>query len=818
MKINRIAEIINSRQPDFDAEISELLTDSRSLTVASETLFFALVTARNDGHIYIRALYEKNVRCYVVSKILPEFSQMPDAIFLEVPDTFAALQTLVAAHRTKFNIPIVGITGSNGKTIVKEWLYQLLRDDLRIVRSPRSYNSQIGVPLSVWKLDSKAELGIFEAGISTEGEMAKLQNIIRPTIGIFTNLGDAHQENFQSLKQKAQEKLKLFAKSDVLIYNNDNKLLDIVVKQSGLTAQWFSWGVSPVAIMQIMNIEKTQTYSDVILKYDEEQFTVSIPFIDDASVENALHCVATMLYLKISPKKIAKKIKLLEPVAMRLEVKDAQHNCLLINDMYNSDINSLSIALDFMNSQAVSRRLQCTVILSDILQSGFKSEELYQTVADLLKNHNISHFLGIGTEISKNSSLFAEIDSEFFPDTESFLQSARLQQFSNEIILLKAARTFRFERISAKLEKVAHETVMEINLNSLVDNLNYFRSHLRPETKVMSMVKAFAYGSGAVEVARTLQHHHTDYLAVAVADEGAELRSEGIHIPIVVMNPEKAAFEMIFDNRLEPEIYSFRLLNDFIAAARRNGINDYPIHLKIDTGMHRLGFEPAEIEKLVEIITAQNAVKPMSVFSHLAAADDSKFDDFTAQQIACFKQSADIICSHFSHKILQHILNSAGIERFAQYQFDMVRLGIGHYGISTIDNVKLKNVCSLRTVILQIKTIQAGETVGYGRNGKLTRLSRIAILPIGYADGYNRRLGNSNAEVYIKGKRAKIVGNVCMDLIMADVTDIEALEGDIAEIFGENIPITELADKLQTIPYEILTGISRRVKRVYFRE
>jgi len=610
----------------------------------------------------------------------------------------------------------------------------------------------------------------------------------------------------------------LFKNSDVLIYNCDNKLVDISVAQSGFKGKLFSWGKGENSELQTMNIDKNNGKTTLSLKYKKEIFSVDLLYSDNASVENAINCIASMLYLNYSVKEIASRILLLETVAMRLEVKEGNRNCLIINDSYNSDLNSIIIALDFLNQQASSKNLKRTLILSDILQSGQTPDELYNTVADLIKNKNVQNFIGIGPEISKHTEKFSFLSNYFFNDTESFLKSPIINEFQNEIILLKGSRKFHFEDISVKLEKIAHETILEVNLNVLIENLNYFRSKLRAETQVICMVKAFAYGSGAVEVARTLQHHRCNLLAVAVADEGVELRKEGIRIPIMVMNPEKGSFGLIFDNNLEPEIYSFRLLDAFIAAAERLGITDYPIHIKIDSGMHRLGFEKKDIKQLIEKLKKQNQVIVRSVFSHLAGADESKFDVFTRHQAETFKECADLISSEFSNHIMLHLLNSAGIERFPEYQYDMVRLGIGLYGISTLPNVHLKQVCALKTIILQIKDINEGETVGYSRKGIVNQNKRIAILPIGYADGFDRKLSNGVGEVLINGKRAKVIGNVSMDLITVDITGIDAKEGEVVEIFGDNITNLEIANKLNTIPYEVLTSISRRVKRVYFQE
>lgn len=819
MELKKIAQLFGVDTSTIpSAEINWLLTDSRSLSFPTESLFFAIRTSRNNGHNYIQELYQQNLRNFVVSEMRSEFTKLPDAVFILVPDTLKALQQLAAVHRATFQIPVIGITGSNGKTVVKEWLYQLLHTSYHITRSPRSFNSQIGVPLSVWALTENTQLGIFEAGISEPHEMEKLQPIIQPTIGIFTNLGEAHQENFNGLKQKCEEKLKLFVNTDTLVYCSDNKLVEISIAQSGFKGTLFAWGKSEKAALQIVNITKAVASTRVTFRYDNSEHAVVIPFTDDASVENALHCVSVLLHLGLSVTEIAQRISLLEAVAMRLEVKEGVRNCLIINDSYNSDLNSLSIALDFLNQQATAKNLSKTLILSDILQSGQSPTELYKTVAELVKNKNVHRIIGIGTEISSRADEFQSVEKTFFENTADFLKSKLLREFQHEIILLKGSRKYHFEDISEKLELVTHETILEVNLNALVDNLNYFRLKLRPETQIMCMVKAFAYGSGSVEVARTLQHHRCDCLAVAVADEGAELRREGIRIPIVVMNPEKGSFGMIFDHKLEPEIYSFRLLDAFIASAEKLGLTDYPIHIKIDSGMHRLGFEPQDMDRLLERLQAQNQVKVRSVFSHLSGSDEARFDVFTRQQARVFTSCADRISDAFPHHIMRHILNSAGIERFPEFQFDMVRLGIGHYGISSLPDMNLKQVCALKTIVLQIKNVKAGETVGYSRKGIISSDKRIAILPIGYADGFDRKLGNGVGEVFINGQRAKVVGNVCMDLIMVDVTDIVANEGDVVEIFGDHLSITEVAMWLKTIPYEVLTSVSRRVKRVYFQE
>ncbi len=676
----------------------------------------------------------------------------------------------------------------------------------------------MGVPLSVWQLNNNTELGIFEAGISQMGEMKKLSPIINPTIGILTSIGEAHQENFVSLKEKCLEKLQLFSNAEKIIYSMDNKLIDICVEQLGLKQKKMTWGKTDKADIQIVNIKKRIHQTQVFYSYAGQKDDYTIDFSDAASIENSLHCLAVLLHFNIDAKSIKEKMKALQSVAMRLEVKQGMNNCMIINDSYNSDLNSLSIALDFMHQQASDKNIKETLILSDILQSGQDIKELYQTVALLLKNKGIKKIIGIGPDLHTQQHLFQYFENYFFKTPEELLASIQDFSFKNEAILLKGSRNFHLEKISESLELIAHQTILEVDLSALIHNLNYFRGLLKPNTKMMCMVKADGYGSGASEIARTLQHNKCDYLAVAVADEGAELRKNGIHIPIIVMNPEQHSFDLIFENNLEPEIYSFNLLQKFIQSAEKQGVTNYPIHLKIDTGMHRLGFEPEDADKLIALLQEQNSLKIRSIFSHLAGADDSKFDDFTQKQISTFNTFSSKIEKAFDHQILKHILNSAGIERFSEYQYNMVRLGIGHYGISAKNQQYVRNVCTLKTTILQIKKVAHGETVGYSRKGEIKRDSLIAILPIGYADGFDRRLGNGVGKVFINNKLAPVVGNVCMDLIMVDVTDIEANEGDVVEIFGNNLSIIDVASWMNTISYEIFTGISRRVKRIYFQE
>ena len=816
--IETIAQLIGARRVGtYEGEVKWLLTDSRSLGFPEETLFFALVTGRGDGHRYIVDLYGRGVRHFVVS-ICPtseEQRAMPEANFLVVDDTLVALQLLAEKHRGQYQIPVVGITGSNGKTVVKEWLSQLLGNDLRVARSPRSYNSQIGVPLSVWQMDEHTEVALIEAGISQHNEMKRLRSIIRPTIGVLTNIGGAHQENFSSLQDKCMEKLSLFRDCEIIIYNGDDKEVCESVDRSLQSAREIAWShrnaEKPLYISAVETAERSTTISYSYLGMPG-QYT--IPFADDASVENSIHCLAVCLYLRLSPEKISERMQCLEPVAMRLEVKEGKNGSTLINDSYNSDIASLDIALGFMARRPEREGRERVLILSDLLQTGQNSRLLYRKVAELVESRGVERIIGIGPDLT-SSALRFNIKKSFYTTTEEFLQSDEIQELRRSLILIKGSRSYGFERIAEQLTLKVHETTLEIDLGAMVDNLNYYRSMMAPAVKTVCMVKAFAYGAGFYEIAKTLQDHRVDYLAVAVADEGEQLRKAGITANILVMNPELTAFKTIFENNLEPEIYSFTLLEEMIRACEREGYMHYPVHIKIDTGMSRLGFRPDEMPRLVERLQGQTAVIPRSVFSHLAGSDSAEFDAFTHQQAARFVEAATSLQTAFSHKILRHICNSAGIERFPEYHFDMVRLGLGLYGISPVDDRLIHPIGTLRSTILQIHDVSETETVGYSRRGKLTRPSRIASVSIGYADGLDRHLGNGRGYCVVNGKQAPYVGNICMDVCMIDVTDIPCHEGDSVEIFGPQLPVTQLAQWLGTIPYEVMTGISTRVRRVY---
>ena len=820
--LKEVADIVGGKLVGaYDGlRISDLLIDSRHLMDARQALFFALTSVRNDGHKYVKELYDKGLRAFVVRHLPDE--DLPGAAFIVVNDTLKALQTLAAHHRQQFDIPVIGITGSNGKTIVKEWLYQMLSPDHNIVRSPKSYNSQVGVPLLVWQMNDTYDMAIFEAGISEPDEMMALQDIIRPTIGVFTNIGQAHEENFINRAQKVGEKMNLFTKAESLVYCMDYSDIQQVVIRSGIVSKvkLFTWSRKfEEADLFVGEVKKADKSTTIDCSYHGEKMSFTIPFTDQASIENAIHCIAVGLLMQMQPEVIAERLMSLATIAMRLEIKAGMNNCTIINDYYNSDVNSLSIALDVMKQQHQHKRN--VVILSDILQSGRNEMDLYTEIGQLLKTKGVDMLIGIGEGLSRQANKF-DMECYFYPNVGDFLARFPFSKFNNQTILLKGARAFEFEQISMELQEKAHETVLEINFNHLVSNLNHFRSKLKPETKLMVMVKAFGYGSGNLEVSNVLQFHNVDYLTVAFADEGVELRRAGINLPIMVMSPEVNSYDNIIKYHLEPEVFSFRNL-EFIEKAMENlalpQAHPLNVHIKLDTGMHRLGFSNDELPELIHRIQANPMLNVKSVFSHLATADNPAEDEFTLSQIHNFEKGSQMIVEAFPH-VLRHILNTAGISRFPQYQFDMVRLGIGLYGVPTceVDRGLLQPVVSLKTTINQIKHIPAGDSIGYNRHGRAEHDMRIGIVPIGYADGLSRLLGNGNGTFYVNNKPVKIVGDICMDMCMLDLTDVEAAEGDTVVIFDAEHDIADIAQACQTIPYEIMTRVSQRVKRVYYQE
>lgn len=820
--LDHIASIMGSASKVDSTPVEHLVLDSRKIYSPATSLFFALKGPRRDGHHFIAELYRKGIRSFVISEKV-QASAYPDAQFIRVKDTLRALQQLAAWHRQQFAIPVIGITGSNGKTIVKEWLYQLLEDRYSIVRSPRSYNSQIGVPLSVWQMDQHHDLAIFEAGISQAREMKKLEKIIQPTIGILTNIGEAHSEGFKDKKQKLAEKLQLFAHCEVIIGKEDyftgqKKVIQSFKQKPAL----FTWGSSSSNFIVVKKIDKKEDHTIVSFTAKKKEQLI-IPFTDDASVENAMNCFLAALYLNVPFSAIEKNMLLLQPVNMRLEVKKGINHCTIINDSYSADISSLEIALDFLSQQAAGTKK--TVILSDFVQSATEDKKLYARILAELKKHGISRVIGIGEKISKELNAVQRPDDtmaiELYATTSDFITRFRSSGFREETILVKGARIFEFEQIVHLLEQKVHQTVLEINLNAIVHNLKEHQRLLEPSTKIMAMVKAFAYGSGGAEIAGVLQYHKVDYLGVAYADEGVELRKAGISLPIMVLNPEESTFDALVEHKLEPDIYSFELLQLFDQYLKKEAIQSYPIHIELETGMNRLGFDISGIGELAGYIAKTSSFSVRSVFSHLSSSEDPAEDAFTFQQKEKLMQAASQLEQYLGYPFLKHIGNTAAIIRHSSLQLDMVRLGIGLYGVDSAETgrLDLQPAATLRSTIAQLKHLKAGETVSYNRRAVLQRDSVIATVRIGYADGFSRKLGNGTGKMRVRGKLAPVTGTVCMDMTMIDVTDIKGVkEGDEVIIFGKELPIQDLAAWAGTIPYEIMTGISQRVKRVYFEE
>ena len=791
-----------------------LLTDSRKLINPKASVFFAIKGEKRDGHVFIKELYEKGVRDFVVNE-LPEL-KLTDANFYQVDNTIAALQGLASAHRKQFDYPVIGITGSNGKTIVKEWLYQLLSPDYAIIKSPGSYNSQIGVPLSVWGMEQRHELGIFEAGISTTNEMEKLQKIIQPTIGVLTNIGSAHDEGFANREAKIAEKLKLFSHVKCMIYPEHAAIPDKLLGE--LKCEKIPWAFGQKSTMRFDITATFQKNTEISCVYNRRITRFTVPFTDKASIENAASCVAVMIFLQVPTKVITERMKALHGIKMRLELKNGINQCLLIDDTYNNDLAGLGVALDFLEQQKHTKKK--TVVLSDLLESGEEQRTLYQRVNKLLVQHKIQRLVGVGENISKNRSVFALPEQTFFDSSESLLASHnKLRLFEQEVVLIKGARKFHFERIANALQEKLHGTRLEINLEALTHNLNFYKSLLKPKTKLMVMVKALAYGSSAFEIARLLQYHKVDYLAVAYTDEAVRLRQAGITLPILVLNPQSETFGQLLNHRITPLVYSKEMLLALLTFLKESNNVLLPIHINIDTGMHRLGFEPAEIVELISLLKKhQDLIKIEGAMTHLAGADEARHESFSKQQFKTFEDCTKLMEQGLEILLLKHALNSAGLVRFPEQQLDMVRLGIGLYGIepNQIAQENLRVVSCLKTTISQIKQIKKGETIGYGRAGIANETMQIATIAIGYADGFDRRLSQAVGRVWVNGKLAPVIGRVCMDMTMIDVTELSVKEGDEVEIFGENLPVQDLADWLGTIPYEVFTGVNERVKRLYF--
>ena len=810
-----IQKIITLLEAEFvgnpkEAIIDAVAIDSRSLQNSSTTLFFALVGPNNDAHSYIKEVVEKGVQYFVVTHI-PEGCQ-GKANFLIVKNTLEALQHFAAYYRSLFDFPVIGITGSNGKTIVKEWLNFVLSPDYNIIRSPKSYNSQVGVPLSVIGINEQHNFGIFEAGISTVSEMEKLEPIIRPTIGVLTNIGSAHDEGFSNTAEKIKEKLRLFDRSQILIYEKNDPVEALIPA----AISTFSWSCTAPDADVFLTKKRSADNTILNVRQAKRQFEITIPFHDEASIENAISCLLVLLYLNYDVATIQNRMELLYPVEMRLKVKDGINNCSLIDDSYSADFQSLKIALDFLESQKQSSNK--TVILSDIFQSGLTNEELYSRVGQLVVANKISRVIGIGETIAQFQNQFQNCIT--FKNTSDFLAELEQLNFENETILIKGARSFQFEKIVAALEEKTHETVLEINLNAISHNLNFYKSKLQPNTKMMVMVKAFGYGNGGFEIAKLLEYHQVDYLGVAFADEGISLKNAGIQLPIMVLNPESTSFPAIIQHELEPEIYSLKGLKAFLKIAEQQNLHQFPIHIKLDTGMHRLGFEADTIQELIQTLKGNQRVVIKSILSHMATSDAEEHKAFSIAQIRLYEELSNQLMQELHIQPIRHILNTSGISNFPEGQFDMVRLGIGLYGVSNDSEEQkyLENVSTLKSVISQIRTVPAGESVGYGRRFMAEKPTRVATIPIGYADGIARVWGNGVGYVLINNEKALILGSVCMDMLMVDVTGIACAEGDAVIIFGESPTVIEMAQKTHTIPYEILTSISQRVKRVFYRE
>jgi alanine racemase len=816
-QLSEIAHIMHGEFKGSSHVVKELFFDSRRTFDVDVCMFIAIDGERHNGHHYIEGLYQKGVRNFLISEFKEEYNSFSGAGFIIVANTIHALQQFAAFHRKKYKIPVVGITGSNGKTIVKEWLSIGLSAEYKTTRSPKSYNSQIGVPISVIYLNNDTEYAVFEAGISFPDEMQNLQEIILPTHGIITNIGDAHQLNFNTLEQKLDEKLKLFKYSDRIYYCRDHEIIHKRIQSNILLKgkEVFNWSaIGQEASVQFSVISITDKFVELQYLFKGQQNKIRIPFTDRASLENMMHVITYLVSVGYTVAQIQSRVEQMHPIAMRMEQIKAINNCLLVNDAYNADINALGLALDVLNQQPKKKKI---LILSDISQSGTDNHTLYSQVVRLLRQSGVDKFIGVGETLVANKYLFEAVNSEFYVSTNEFIERLKWEHFEDSIILLKGSRSFRFEKIAAVLTEKNHTTSLEINLSKLTENLNHFRSLISDETRIMVMVKALAYGSGGFEVANLLQHEKVDYLGVAFADEGVQLRQSGITLPIMVMAPVAEDFSRVIEYELEPEIYNFRILKQFIDVAESLQVQNYPVHIKIDTGMHRLGFLEHEIKELASIIKSTNTIRVKAIFSHLAASDDKEEDAFTHYQITLFQKIYDLLSDELGYHPMRHLLNSAGIERFPSAHFDMVRLGIGLHGISA-KNAKLSVVSQLKTHIAQIKTIPPGDTIGYGRRGRVGDNQKIAIIPIGYADGLDRKLGNRNGYVLIHGKKAPFVGSICMDMSMIDIHGIKCSEGDEVVVFGEVPHINELAEQIGTIPYEVLTNVSSRVKRIFYKD
>ena len=802
------------------AHIAHLLTDSRRLIYPDTSLFFAITTGQNDGHLYVEELMQRGVFNFVV-KTNFDTSAFPNANFLKVNDVLAALQIIATHHRAQFTYPVIGITGSNGKTIVKEWLNQLLANRYHIIRSPRSYNSQIGVPLSVWEMEKKHQLAIFEAGISQKGEMEVLANMIQPTIGILTSIGTAHQEGFESEAEKRNEKWKLFQNAQVIIAPLSELALDDndVAHHSGYPSV-ITWCRSGAATLKIQSETIIQGHTHLQANYLGADLQLVVPFTDLISVNNTITCLLTLLHLQVPMSEIQEGINQLRHLDMRMQIKKGIQHCYILNDSYSNDVHSLQLALTYATQQAGA--LPITLILSDVAQFNQDAVQ-YDQLLQQLAVFPIKKLIAIGPHLAKALQKHKGLHNKgvhviSFDTTQQFIHQMDIYSFKEEFILIKGARVFELEKINELLQLQVHKTMAEINLTTLVDNYKKIKTVVGPKVKMMAMVKAFGYGSGSVEVARILQFHHVDYLSVAYADEGVALRQAGIHLPIMVMNVDETTFDTLVKYHMEPEIFSFTLYQQFNEYIKNQAISNFPIHIKLNTGMNRLGFDMDTIENLCDLLKSNSQLKVQTIFSHLSASGNKSLENFTHQQLNLFNTAAAKIETVLGYATLKHIANSDAILLDPIFHLDMVRLGIGLYGTSQ-GPIDLAPVVQLTTTISQIRHLKKGDTVGYNRAGVLLRDSIIATVRLGYADGYSRHLGLGKGAMWLNGLLAPIVGDICMDMTMIDITDIPSVsEGDSVQVFGKNLAITQVAKWAGTIPYEILTSIGQRVKRIYISD
>ncbi|UEQ75116.1 bifunctional UDP-N-acetylmuramoyl-tripeptide:D-alanyl-D-alanine ligase/alanine racemase [Chryseobacterium arthrosphaerae] len=811
--VQHIAEITNAQViGDGNLMIRNIAYDSRIIYSTKNTAFIAINTHKNSGEKFIESAIDRGIGVIISEHYDPEYNNVT---WIIVENSVDFLQKLARYHFENSHIQSIGITGSNGKTILKEWLYQCLWNEFPTVKSPKSFNSQIGLPLSLLQINSNHKLGIFEVGISKPDEMEKLEHIFHPQIGLLTHIGTAHAANFSSEEQLIDEKIRLFKDSEVIIYNGDNSSVDQKIKKSYSGRKLISYGFKKENNVFIKN--NISRDENIIVEYFGEEISFPAHQRDEATLTNAMALITVLKELNIENKKIVEKINLLKAVEMRLESIEGIKGNIIIDDSFNLDLDSLKTALQFLKEYNKSKK---SLVLTDIVGVNVNSQELYEEVSELVNEQRFDSVFLIGDEISKFSELF-KAKTYTFIDTKELIESKHLTEIENQIILLKGARKFEIEKLKDILELRKHDTVLEVNLNAILHNINYHKSLLKPGTKMMAMVKANAYGLGSFEVSEFLQHHHIDYLGVAYVDEGVELRKKGITTPIIVMNPEQHSYQTIIEYDLEPEIYSFRVLELFYEAVQKSGYDKkYPIHIKLETGMHRLGFKDFELDQLSETLSGKN-LKVQSMFSHLSSSDMPEERAFTLKQFEVFERNSSYLIEKLGYTPIRHILNSSGITSYSDHQYDMVRIGIGMLGESSDNEIQkqLQSVVSFKTVISQISMVEGGESVGYSRRYKADHLTRIATVPVGYADGIPRLIGNQVGSLGVNKTLAPIVGNICMDMMMINVDNIPNVkEGDTVTVFNAKPSLKEFAGYCKTITYEVLTSISPRVKRIYIKD